>query len=81
MIVDRSTPAASAAALTVVSPRTSCSQISYFTDGARNFFTRRTGPNWAGPASLFIEVIDTHSRVSQTLTVWSDQTREVRHER
>jgi len=44
MIVDRSTPAAVAAAATVVSPRTSCNQISYFTDGGKNFFARRVGP-------------------------------------
>lgn len=43
MIVDRFTPAASAAPLIVVSPRTSCNQISCFTDGANNLFARRTG--------------------------------------
>ncbi len=44
LIVDRPTPAVSAAALTVVSPRTNCNQISHFTDGANNFFTRCCGP-------------------------------------
>ena len=33
-----------AAAATVVSPRTSCNQISYFTDGGKNLFARRVGP-------------------------------------
>ncbi len=66
MIVDRSTPAASAAALIVVSPRTSCNQILYFTDGANNFFARRTGLAGLTAASLFVEDMHTLSRVSQT---------------
>ena len=80
MIVERSTPAASAAALMVVSPRTSWRKISYFTDGANNFFARRVGLTGLAPASLFVEDIDTHSRVSQTPTVWSDSNPEMRHD-
>jgi len=80
MIVDRSTPAVSAAALIVVSPRTNCRKISNFTDGANNFFARRVGPAGTAPASLLALVMDTHSRVSQTPTVWSDQTPEMRHD-
>lgn len=80
MIVERSTPAASAAALMVVSPRTSWRKISYFTDGANNFFARRVGLAGLAPASLFVEDIDTHSRVSQTPTVWSDSNPEMRHD-
>ena len=44
-IVDRSTRARSAASPTVVSPRTSCTQISYFSRGARNRFLFM--PGWA----------------------------------
>ncbi len=80
MIVDRSTPAASAAWLIVVSPRTSWRKISYFTDGANNFFARRVGVAGEDPASLFVEDIDTHSRVSRTPTVWSDSNPEMRHD-
>lgn len=80
MIVERSTPAASAAALIVVSPRTSCSQISYFTDGASNFFARRAGTSGLAGTSLFVEDMHTLSRVSQTPKVWSDQTPEMRHD-
>ena len=64
----------------VVSPRTSWRKISYFTDGAKNFFARCTRPVGAGTASLFVEDIDTLSRVSQTPTVWSDQTPKMRHD-
>ena len=55
-------------------------KISYFTDGANNFFARRVGPAGIAPTSLFVLVMDTHSRVSQTPTVWSDQTPEMRRD-
>lgn len=58
MIVERSTPAA---LLIVVSPRTNCKKISHFTDGANSFFARRTVLAGLGPASLFVEDIDTRS--------------------
>ena len=80
MIGDRSTPADSAAALTVASPRTNCKKISYFTDGANTFFARRAGAAGLAGTSLLALVIDTHSRVSQTPTVWSDQTPQMRHD-
>ena len=80
MIVERSTPADSAAWLIVVSPRTNCRKISYFTDGANNFFARRDLTGRVATASLFTLVTDTHSRVSQTPTVWSDSNPEMRHD-
>ncbi len=80
MIVERSTPAASAAWLIVVSPRTSWRKISYFTDGANSFFARRWGLAGTAPAALFDTDIDTLSRVSQTPTVWSDHTPKMRHD-
>jgi hypothetical protein len=78
--VDRSTPATSAAWLIVVSPRTSWRKISYFTDGANNFFARRVDTAGTAGTPLFALVMDTHSRVSQTPTVWSDQNPEMRHD-
>lgn len=61
VITERSTPAASAAADTVVSPRINPRKISYFTDGAKNFFERplRGAPDDdpAAPESLLV-VID-----------------------
>jgi len=78
MIVERSTAAAAAACAMVASPRISCSQISYFIDGVRNFFARRLRDVIGEDSSL----LTTHSfRVSQTGPVWSDQTAKVRHER
>ncbi len=78
MIVERSTAATDAACAMVASPRISCSQISYFIDGVKNFFVRRLRDVTDEDSFL----LTTHSfRVSQTVPVWSDQTAKVRHER
>src|SRR4029453_246777 len=54
MIVERSPPNRSAASPTVVSPRTSCSQISYFCSGVRNRLARR--PNRSLPRSCSVTI-------------------------
>src|SRR5512133_1566448 len=54
MIVERSTPYRSAASPTVVSPRTSCSQISYFCSGVRNRLARR--PSRSVPRSCSVTI-------------------------
>src|SRR5215217_3068453 len=54
MIVERSTPYRSAASAIVVSPRTSCSQISYFCNGVRNRLARR--PSRSAPRSCSVMI-------------------------
>jgi len=66
MIVERSTPARSAASRVVISPRTSATQISYFCDGDKNRLRRRPPPT--GPIDLVPAHPDnTSDRVSPSL--------------
>lgn len=77
MIVERSTPASAAACAIVVSPRTSCSQISYFADGDRIFFARRC----LGIEASFVLIVHPPQGVTKTLPMWSDPPPQTGHER
>jgi hypothetical protein len=76
MTVERSTPARSAAALIVLSPRSSPSQISYFCDGDRNRLRRRPpldgfcDPDSGFPDSSWKSRRASQMRSDQTLDLW-----------
>src|SRR5215211_7348505 len=68
MIVERSTPTRSAASLMVVSPRTSCSQISYFCDGDRNRLARRPSRSLPRSCSVMIRPSSSGQQPEQMLS-------------
>lgn len=77
MIVDRSTPEVVAAWAMVASPRTSCSQISYFADADRTFFGRR----FLGTEDSFVLIAHPPTGVTKTVQMLLDPQPETGHKR